>query len=79
MNSCLKFGRKLFTKSKEIAEKNRQTFRMKKINLFLSSAKSSMKSFIGAKFQDLHHYIVLPLDEQKPDVAVIHIGTIQER
>ena len=38
-----------------------------------------MKSFIGAKFQDLHHYIVLPLDEQKPDVTVIYIGTIQER
>ena len=37
-----------------------------------------MKSFIGTKVQDLHHYIVLPLDEQKPDAAVVHTGTIQE-
>ena len=62
----------------EIAEKNRQTFRIKKINSFSSNAKSSMKSFIGTKVQDLHHYIVLPLDEQKPDAAVVHTGTIQE-
>ena len=36
-----------------------------------------MKSFSGAKIQDLKlkHYVTPHLEHEKPDIAVIHIGS----
>ena len=34
-----------------------------------------MKSFSGAKIQDLKHYVTLNLEHEKPDIAVIHLGS----
>ena len=34
-----------------------------------------MKSFSGAKIQDLEHYVTLHLEHEKPGFAVIHIGS----
>ena len=36
-------------------------------------AKSFIKSFPGAKIQELEHYVIPHLNAQKPDVSVIHI------
>lgn len=47
----------------------------KRLNYSFENAKCVIKSFSGAKIQDLQHYIIPPLKEEKPDIAVIHIGS----
>ena len=46
-----------------------------RLNKSFKNAKAVIKSFSGAKVQDLQHYVIPPLEEEKPDVAVIHIGS----
>ena len=38
-------------------------------------AKSFVKYFSGAKTQDLHHYIILSLLKEKPDIVFIHLDS----
>ena len=49
-------------------------FNRKRFNNSFEKAKSFIKSFPGAKIQELGHYVVPHLNAQKPDVSVIHIG-----
>lgn len=46
-----------------------------RINESFDHAKCILKSFSGARIQDLEHYIVPHLSDEKPDIAVIHIGS----
>ena len=39
------------------------------------SARCVLKPFGGAKVEDLEHYIIPNLEQNKPDVVVIHIGS----
>ena len=34
-----------------------------------------MKSFSGAKIQDLEHYVAQHLEYDKPDITIMHIGS----
>ena len=49
-------------------------FNRKRFNNSFEKAKSFIKSFPGAKIQELGHYLVPHLNAQKPGVSVIHIG-----
>ena len=42
-----------------------------KLNNSFSKAKYIMKSFSGAKIQDLKHYVTPHLEHEKPDIACI--------
>ena len=46
----------------------------KRFNNSFEKAKSFIKSFPGAKIQELEHSVIPHLNAQKPDVSVIHIG-----
>ena len=45
-----------------------------RLNNSFKNAKCVIKSFSGAKIDDLH-YAIPPLEQEKPDIAVIHVGS----
>ena len=45
----------------------------KRLSNLSEKARSSIKSFSGAKTQELERYVVSQLNAQKPDVSVIQI------
>ena len=48
--------------------------RMREFNSFVNSGKADLKAFPGATASRLHHYILPTLEEDKPDVVIIHVG-----
>ena len=46
-----------------------------RLNNSFKNAKCVIKSFSGAKIDDLQHYAIPPLEQEKPDIAVIHVGS----
>ena len=46
-----------------------------RVNNSFKNAKCVIKSFSGAKIDDLQHYAIPPLEQEKPDIAVIHVGS----
>ena len=46
-----------------------------KLNNSFSKAKCIMKLVSGAKIQDIERYVISHLDNGKPGLAVIHIGS----
>ena len=46
-----------------------------RLNNSFKNAKCVIKSFSGAKIDDLQHYSIPPLEKEKPDIDVIHVGS----
>ena len=65
------FGKKVLI----IGDSHVRRLNRHRLNQSFDHAKSILKAFSGAKIQDLEHYIVPHLSEEKPDIAVIHIGS----
>ena len=40
----------------------------------MKNARSFIKSFPGAKVEELQHYVTPHLEAQKPDISIIHVG-----
>ena len=66
------YGRKvLFIGDSHVNRINRR-----KLNYsFSKRAKCILKPFRGAKIEDLEHYIIPNLQQQNPDIVVIHVGS----
>ena len=66
------YGRKvLFIGDSHVNQINRH-----KLNYsFSKRAKCILKPFSGAKIEDLEHYIIPNLQQQKPDIVVIYVGS----
>ena len=41
---------------------------------FLPKCRSHLKYFSGARTKDLEYYLTQTLNEEKPDIAVLHLG-----
>ena len=65
------FGKKVLI----IGDSHVRRLNRHRLNQSFDHAKSILKAFSGAKIQDLEHYIIPHLSEEKPDIAVIHIGS----
>ena len=69
MLSLLHLGKKILI----VGDSNLKKIKGIKLNNSFSKAKCITKSFSGAKIQDLKHYVTPQLENEKLDVAVIHI------
>ena len=57
-----------------IGDSHIKRMKMGLFNNSFETVQSKIKSFNGAKTQELKHEIIPSLAEQKPDIAVVHIG-----
>ena len=48
--------------------------RIPELNHYLTHGKAQMKSFPGATIKQLHHYSLPTLQDEKPEVVIIHVG-----
>lgn len=46
-----------------------------RLNKSFQNAKCILKPFGGAKIEDMEHYIIPNLEQNKPDVVIIHVGS----
>ena len=66
-----KYGKKVIVfGDSHLARINRKLF-----NDSLQHCRSRLKYFSGAKTKDLEHYVTPTLNEEEPDIVVIHIGS----
>ena len=65
------FGKKILI----VGDSYLKKIKRNKLNNSFSKAKCIIKSFSGTKIQDLGHYLTPHLEHDKPDIAVIHIGS----
>ena len=67
--SVAEYGKKVFVIDSHLKRINRRKF-----NNSFKNCKSFMKSFPGAKVEELQHYVTRHLETQKPDISIIHVG-----
>ena len=68
--SATKYGKKVMV----VGDSHVKRIRRNLFNNSFENARSYLKSFSGAKTEDMKHYIIPSLNEQNPDVIVIHVG-----
>ena len=68
--SATHYGKKVFV----VGDSHLKRINRRKFDYSLSNAKSYIKSFPGAKVEELEHYVIPHLQHQKPDATIIHIG-----
>ena len=66
-----KFGKKILI----TGDSHLKRIKRNKLKNSFKSAKCIMKAFGGAKIEELEHYITPHLEYEKPDIAVIHVGS----
>ena len=64
------FGKKVFV----IGDSHLKRINRRKFNNSFKNDKSFIKSFPGAKVEELQHYVTPHLETQKPDISIIHVG-----
>ena len=62
-------GKKVFV----IGDSHLKRINRRKFNNSLKNARSFIKSFPGAKVEELQHYVTPHLQAQKPDISIIHV------
>ena len=65
------YGRKILF----IGDSHINRINKNRLNQSFQKAKCIVKPFSGAKIEDLTHYIIPNLQQQKPDIVVIHVGS----
>ena len=68
--SATKYGKKVMV----VGDSHIKRIKRNLFNNSFENARSYLKSFSGAKTEDMKHYIIPSLNEQNPDVIVIHVG-----
>ena len=68
--STTSYGKKVLV----VGDSHLRRINRRKFDYSLVNAKSFVKSFPGAKVEELEHYVVPHLVNQKPDATIIHIG-----
>ena len=68
--SSTQYGKKVFV----VGDSHLKRINRRKFDYSLSNAKSYIKSFPGAKVEELEHYVIPHLQYQKPDATIMHIG-----
>ena len=68
--STTDYGKKIFV----VGDSHIKRINRKRFNNSFEKAKSFIKSFAGAKIQELELYVVSHINYQKPDVSVIYTG-----
>ena len=68
--SVTEYGKKVFV----IGDSHLKRINRRKFNNSFDNAKSFIKSFPGAKVEELQHYVTPHLETQKPDISIIHVG-----
>ena len=71
MRTLLHLGVKILI----VGDSHSKKIKRNKLNNSFSKAKCIMKLVSGAKIQDVERYVTPHLDNGKPDIAVIHIGS----
>ena len=66
-----KYGKKILV----IGDSHIRRIQHHKFNKSFVNARSYVRSFSGAKVEDLKHYVIPSLQEQQPELAVIHVGS----
>ena len=67
--SATKYGKKIVA----IGDSHLKRIKRSLFKNSFDNAKSSIKSFGGAKTKHMKHYVILSLKEQKTDIIVIHV------
>ena len=68
--SVTEYGKKVFV----IGESHLKQINRRKFDNSFKNNRSFLKSFPGAKVEELQHYVTPHLETQKPDISVIHVG-----
>ena len=69
-------GQRTYAETTSYGKKDHLTrINKNRLNNSFKNAKCVIKSFSGAKIDDLQHYAIPPLEQEKPDIAVIHVGS----
>lgn len=68
--STTKYGKKIMV----VGDSHIKRIKRNLFNDSFDNAKSYIKSFSGAKIDDMKYYITPSLKEQKPDIAILHVG-----
>ena len=68
--SVAEYGKKVFV----IGDSHLKRINRRKFNNSFKNGRSFIKSFPGAKVEELQHYVTPHLETQKPDISIIHVG-----
>ena len=68
--SVAEYGKKVFV----IGDSHLKRINRRKFNNSFKNGRSFIKSFSGAKVEELQHYVTPHLETQKPDISIIHVG-----
>ena len=68
--SVAEYGKKVFL----IGDSSLKRINRRKFNNSFKNGRSFIKSFPGAKVEELQHYVTPHLETQKPDISIIHVG-----
>ena len=68
--SVAEYGKKVFL----IGDSHLKRINRRKFNNSFKNGRSFIKSFPGAKVEELQHYVTPHLETQKPDISIIHVG-----
>ena len=68
--SATEYEKKVFV----IGDSHLKRINRRKFNNSLKNARSFIKSFPGAKVEELQHYVTPHLKAQKPNISIIHVG-----
>ena len=68
--SVAEYGKKIFV----IGDSHLKRINRRKFNNSFKNGRSFIRSFPGAKVEELQHYVTPHLETQKPDISIIHVG-----